>query len=68
VLSRLVVSLVQVTADATSPYPPLVPDAGIETVGIALAIMLAAAIVAVEVTVRQAFSGDVPERASWSLE
>jgi hypothetical protein len=68
VLSRLVVSLVQVTAGATDPYPPLVLDVGVGAAALALAALVAVSAIAVELTIRHAFRGEIPERASWSLE
>jgi ABC-type antimicrobial peptide transport system permease subunit len=67
-LSRFVVSVVQVTATATHPDPPLVVDLGAGTVALALGVLVLACLVAIELTLRHAFRGDVPERASWSLE
>ncbi len=68
VLSRLVVSLVQVTGVATDPFPPLVLDSGLGAVGAAVAALVVACVVAVELTVRRAFRGPSPERTSWSFE
>jgi hypothetical protein len=68
VLSRLVVSLVQVTGAATTPFPPLVLDVGAGSVAAGLAVLVAAGLVAVELTVRRAFRSAAPERASWSFE
>jgi hypothetical protein len=68
VLSRFVVSVVQVTATATHPDPPLVVDIGAGTVAPALGVLVLACLAAIEITLRHAFRGDVPERASWSLE
>ena len=68
VVSLLIVSLVQVTAAATQPDPPLVTDLGPGLLSVALAILVLGALLAVEVTVRFAFRGEVPERATWSSE
>jgi FtsX-like permease family len=68
VLSRLVVSLVQVTGVATDPFPPLVLDAGFDTVAAALLLLVVASLIAVELTVRGAFRAASPERTSWSFE
>jgi FtsX-like permease family len=68
VLSRLVVSLVQVTGAATDPFPPLVLDAGLAAVAVALLLVIIASLIAVELTVRRAFRGASPERTSWSFE
>ena len=68
VLSRLVVSLVQVTGAATDPFPPLVLDAGLAAVAAALLLLVIASLVAVELTVRGAFRTASPERTSWSFE
>jgi hypothetical protein len=68
VLSRLVVSLVQVTGAATTPFPPLVLDVGARSVALGLAVLMVAGLLAVELTVRRAFRSAAPERASWSFE
>jgi hypothetical protein len=68
VLTRLVVSVVHVTGAATEPIPPLVLDAGFGAVAVALVALLGATALAVELTVRRAFRGSSPQRASWSLE
>ncbi len=68
VLSRLVVSLVQVTGAATDPFPPLVLDTGFAAVGAALLLLVIASLIAVELTVRGAFRTASPERTSWSFE
>ncbi len=68
VLSQLVVSLVQVTGTAIDPFPPLVLDAGLAAVAVALLVLVVASLVAVELTVRGAFRGASPERTSWSFE
>jgi len=67
-LSRIVVSLVQVSAETGSPQPPLRWDPGWTPVAIVLATLVVAATIAIEGTVRRAFRGDGPERGSWSLE
>jgi hypothetical protein len=68
VLSRLAVSLVQVTGAATKPFPPLVLDADLAVVALALVLLVTASLVVVELTVRRAFHASAPERALWSLE
>ena len=67
-LSRLVVSVVQVTGSATDPFPPLVLDWGARAVAAALALLVALSIAVVEATVRGAFRAEAPERTSWSFE
>ena len=67
-LSRLVVSVVQVSAGAAPPNPPLRLDLDWGPAAVALACLLAAVAFAVEVTTRRAFGGPAPERSSWSLE
>jgi hypothetical protein len=68
VLSRLVVTLVRVSAAAENPQPPL----RFEPAWVAAAAGLGALLVAValvgELTARRTFRGDTPERATWSLE
>jgi ABC-type antimicrobial peptide transport system permease subunit len=68
VLSRLIVSLVHVTASSTRPDPPLVLDPGWGSIALGLVVLAAATALAVEFTVRRAFRQDVPERGSWSGE
>jgi hypothetical protein len=68
VLARLVVSLLEISASATLPEPPLVFDAGWRSVGVTLAVFAVAASVAAELSVRRAFRGETPQRASWTLE
>jgi hypothetical protein len=68
ILSRVVVSLVQVTARTSSPEPPLVFNPGWTALGPLLAGFLAAALLAAELGTRRAFRGDIPRRALWTLE
>jgi hypothetical protein len=68
VLSRVVVSLVQVTGASADPYPPLVLDPGARAVAAALALVAVASVVAVETTLRGSLRGQSPERTSWSFE
>ncbi len=68
VLSRLVVSAVRVSATGAFADPPLELDLGWGVAGVALVVLLVAALLAVELTTRRAFAGSVPERSSWSLE
>ncbi|MGH3136222.1 MAG: FtsX-like permease family protein [Gaiellaceae bacterium] len=68
VLARLVVSLVQISVTAALPDPPLVFEPGWIPAVLAIAGLTIAAVVAAELSVRRAFRGDTPERASWSIE
>ena len=68
VLSRLVVSLVQVSAGTGSPEPPLVLEPGWPLALAALAVLVAAVIAAVELTTRRALRDDMPLRPAWSAE
>jgi ABC-type antimicrobial peptide transport system permease subunit len=68
VLARLVVSLVQISVTATLPDPPLVFEPGWRSVGLTLAAFTVAAGLTAELSVRRAFRGETPERASWTLE
>jgi hypothetical protein len=68
VLSRLVVSLVQVSAGTGSPEPPLVLEAGWPLALATLAVLIAAVIAAVELTTRRALRDDMPLRPAWSAE
>jgi hypothetical protein len=67
-LSRLVVSVVRVSASTAPPDPPLRLETPwlVIVVGLAAVALLLAA--ALELTTRRAFRADAPERASWSLE
>ena len=67
-LSRVVIALVSVSAEGTTPDPPLryEPAWALDAIGLA-AVVVAAAVV-VELTTRRAFRGEPPGRPSWSLE
>jgi hypothetical protein len=67
-LSRLVVSVVRVSGTTAPPDPPLRLDIPWEFVLLGLGLVVAGLAIVVEVATRHAFRGDVPERASWSLE
>jgi hypothetical protein len=67
-LSRLVVTLVRVSAAAESARPPLrFEPAWLETAAGLGALVVAVALI-VELTARRTFRGTTPERAMWSLE
>jgi hypothetical protein len=68
VLGRLVVSVVGVSAETTTPDPPLLyrPAWSIALPALAVLILVMAGLV--ELTARRALRGDTPARASWSLE
>ena len=68
VLSRLVVTLVRVSAAAESARPPLRFEAAWVAAAAGLGALVVAAALIVELTARRTFRGDVPERATWSLE
>jgi hypothetical protein len=68
VLSRLVVSLVKLSAQTTAPEPPLAFSAGWTALLPLLAGLLALALLAAELSARTAFRSALPGRASWSLE
>jgi hypothetical protein len=68
VLSRLVVSLVQISAAVDAPNPPLVFAPGWLSILVTLVALAAAFTVTVELSLRHAFRGEVPERVAWSLE
>jgi hypothetical protein len=67
-LSRLVVFLVRVSAVTTLPEPPLRFQPAWTVSLVAYAAVLVAVAAVAELTVRHAFRGETPERASWSLE
>jgi hypothetical protein len=68
VLSRLVVSLVKLSAQTSAPEPPLAFSAGWDVLLPLLAAVLALALIVAEVTSRAAFRAATPSRASWSVE
>ena len=67
-LSRLVLSLVRLSAQGLTPEPPLrfVPAWGLEAAALLAVVLCAGAVV--ELTTRRAFRGETPGRPSWSLE
>ncbi|MHB8641707.1 MAG: FtsX-like permease family protein [Gaiellaceae bacterium] len=67
-LSRLVVAIVRVSAATQQPQPPLRFEPAWPIAATGIAVFLAIAAVLAELTVRRAFRGDTPARASWSLE
>jgi hypothetical protein len=67
-LSRLVVTLVRLSAGGTTPEPPLLFEPGWTLVALGLAAVAFAAAVAVALATWRAFRGDAPGRPSWSLE
>ena len=67
-LSRLVVSVVRVSGTTAPPDPPLRLDIPWLSVLAGLGIVVVGLAIVVELATRHAFRGDVPERASWSLE
>jgi hypothetical protein len=68
VLSRLVVTLVRVSAAAESARPPLrFGPAWVATAAGLGALVVAVALI-VELTARRTFRGDSPDHAAWSLE
>jgi len=68
VLARLVVSLVQVSAETGSPQPPLVFSPGWVASAIILGTLAFATATVGEASTRHAFRSSTPERASWGLE
>jgi len=68
VLGRLVVSLIQVSAETGSPQPPLVFNPSWIACVLALGVLALAAAAGAEASTRHAFRGSTPERASWGLE
>ena len=68
VLSRLVVSVVSVSAETTSPVPPLVTDPAWGTVALALVLLAVLVLGLTELTVRHALRGQTPSRGAWTLE
>jgi hypothetical protein len=68
ILSRLVVSVIGVSAETTVPDPPLRYDPGWSTGLVGLAVLVVVVLVLIELTARHALRGDTPQRASWSLE
>ena len=68
ILSRLVVSVIGVSAETTDPVPPLRYQPGLATALPALLVLVLVLAALVELTARHALKGDTPSRASWSLE
>ena len=68
VLSRLVVAVVKSSAGTAPAEPPLQLQLGWGLALGAVAVLVVAAALAVELTTRRAFGGAAPERSSWSLE
>ena len=68
VLSRLVVSLVRISAATGAPEPPLrfEPPWLLAAAGLGALVLVVA--VVVELATRRAFPGETPARPSWSLE
>lgn len=67
-LSRLVVTLVRVSAAAERAQPPLRFEPAWVAAAAGLGALVVAAALIVELTARRTFRGDTPERATWSLE
>jgi hypothetical protein len=67
-LSRLVVSLIRVSATTGVPEPPLRLDPDWLVGGLGVVALLAAALLVAEGASLASFRGARPERASWSLE
>ena len=68
ILSRLVVSVIGVSAETTDPVPPLRYQPALATALPALLVLVLVLAALVELTARHALKGDTPSRASWSLE
>jgi len=68
VLSRLVISVISVSAETTSPVPPLRTDFAWGTVAIALALLALLVLALTELTARQALRGQTPSRGAWAVE
>jgi ABC-type antimicrobial peptide transport system permease subunit len=67
-LSRLVVSVVSVSAETTTPEPPLRIDPAWEVAALALLVLCALVLGLTELTVRHATGGRTPSRGAWTLE
>ena len=68
ILSRLVVSIVRVSAETTSPEPPLLYQPAWSTALLGLAGLALVIGALTELTARRALGGAAPARSSWSLE
>jgi ABC-type antimicrobial peptide transport system permease subunit len=68
VLSRLVVSVVSVSAETTTPVPPLVTDPAWGTAAVGLAVLVLLVLGLTELTARHALRGQTPSRGAWTLE
>jgi hypothetical protein len=67
-LSRLTVDVVRVSATTGVPEPPLRFDSAWTIGAAAVALLILAVLLLVEVATQRGFRADVPARASWSLE
>jgi hypothetical protein len=68
VLSRLVVSVVSVSAETTTPVPPLITDPAWGTAAVGLAVLVLLVLGLTELTARHALRGQTPSRGAWTLE
>ena len=68
VLSRLVVSVVSVSAETTAPNPPLQYNPAWPVVLGGIAVLALLVLVLTELTTRHALRGSSPERGAWTLE
>ena len=68
VLSRLVVSLVRISAATGAPEPPLRFDPPWLLAALGLGALVLVVALVVELATRLAFPGETPARPSWSLE
>jgi ABC-type antimicrobial peptide transport system permease subunit len=66
-LTLLVVHLVSVAGDATTPDPPLVLEVGWGALAIALGCLALVALAALELTIRGSFRGPTPMSERWKL-
>jgi len=68
VLSRLVVSVVSVSAETTAPNPPLQYNPAWPVVLGGIGVLALLVLVLTELTTRHALRGSSPERGAWTLE
>jgi hypothetical protein len=67
-LWRPVVSVLSVSAETTTPVPPLITDPAWGTAAVGLAVLVLLVLGLTELTARHALRGQTPSRGAWTLE
>ena len=68
ILSRLVVSIISVSAETTNPEPPLRYQPAWAVALAGLAVLVAIVVALTELTSRHALRGATPSKSAWNLE